>query len=89
MALDDVTGNGQSQSCTALGAGAVLFIESLEDPDLLVLWYARPGILHAEEHILLTMRLRTNGNCTALRGKLDCVVDKIADGAPHLLARRG
>src|SRR5215831_18789751 len=48
--LDDLLGDGEAKTGAALGLGhrAVDLMELLEDPILLIEWYAGPGVRHRD-----------------------------------------
>src|SRR5215470_9356172 len=48
--LHDLLGDGEAETGAALGLGkrAVDLVELLEDPILLVEWYAGPGVCHCD-----------------------------------------
>mgnify|MGYP007030124482 CR=1 FL=1 len=77
MRLDDVPGDGESQpGAAAFGAGAVGFVEALEDARQVVGVDACAGITDIEADIFSILPGK-EPNFTARRGEFDGVVDEV------------
>src|SRR5215471_3209514 len=77
MHLDDLLSDGEAEACAALGLRkrAVDLVELIEDPVLLIKWYAGPGVRHRDCE---TAIVRTCGDAhLAGVGELDSVANEI------------
>jgi len=77
--LHDLLGDGEPEACAALclGKGTVDLVELLEDPILLVEWYARPGVRYRDREVAIP-RARRDAHFAGV-GELDGIANEIEE----------